>query len=68
MTINVLQIPLAKFHDGNHAITHIGRLAKECVTNGEDTNANKSQYFSTTLWGKSASWFICYELTNLIAT
>lgn len=49
MTINVLQIPLAKFHDGNHAITHIGRLAKECVTNGEDTNANKSQYFSTTL-------------------
>ncbi len=33
---NVLQIPLPKFHDGNDAIIHIGKLAKICVTNGED--------------------------------
>jgi hypothetical protein len=41
MATNVLQIPLPKFHDGDDAITHIGRLAKLCVMNGEDTNAHK---------------------------
>jgi hypothetical protein len=35
---NVLQIPLPKFHDGNDAVTHITRLAKVCVSNGEDIN------------------------------
>jgi hypothetical protein len=38
---NVLRIPLPKFHDGDDAKTQIGRLAKICVTNGEDTNAHK---------------------------
>jgi hypothetical protein len=37
------------FHDGNDVITHIGRLAKARVMNGEDTNAQKLQYFPTTL-------------------
>ncbi len=46
---NVLQIPLPKFHDGNDAIIHIGRLAKVCVMNGEDIDAHKLQYFPTTL-------------------
>jgi hypothetical protein len=46
---NVLQIPLAKFHDGDDVITHIGRLAKVCVTNGEDIDAHKLQYFPATL-------------------
>jgi hypothetical protein len=36
---NILQIPLPKFHDGDDAITHIGRLTKICVMNGEDTDA-----------------------------
>jgi len=47
--MNVLQMPLTKFHDGNDAITHIGRLAKVCVKNGEDIDAHKLQYFPTTL-------------------
>jgi hypothetical protein len=46
---NVLRIALPKFHDGDDAVTHIGRFAKLCVTNGEDTNAHKLQYFPTTL-------------------
>ncbi len=66
--MNVLQMPLTKFHDGNDAITHIGRLAKVCVKNGEDIDAHKLQYFPTTLWGKSASWFICYEIANFATT
>jgi hypothetical protein len=38
---NVLQIPLPKFHDGDDAITQIGKLAKVCVTNGKDTDAHE---------------------------
>jgi hypothetical protein len=49
MAANILRIPLPKFHDGNDAVTHIRRLAKLGVTNGEDNNAHKLQYFSTTL-------------------
>jgi len=49
MVGNVLQIPLPKFHDGNDVIIHIEILAKVCVTNGEDIDAHKLQYFSTTL-------------------
>jgi hypothetical protein len=62
---NVLQIPLPKFHNGDDAVTHIRRLAKVCVTNGEDTNAHKLQYFPTTLRGKNVSLFTHYETTNL---
>jgi hypothetical protein len=38
---NVLQIPLPKFHDGDDAITQIGKLAKVCVTNAKDSDAHK---------------------------
>jgi hypothetical protein len=55
MATNVLQIPLPKFHDGDDAIIHIGRLAKICVTNVEDTNAHKLHYIPTTLRGKNVS-------------
>jgi hypothetical protein len=48
VVVNILGIPLPKFHDGD-GVTHIGRLAKVCVMNGEDTNAHKLQYFPTTL-------------------
>jgi hypothetical protein len=65
---NVLWIPLPKFHDGDDAITHIGRLTKVCVTNGEDIGAKKLQYFPTTLWGKSVGWFTRYEIANLAVT
>jgi hypothetical protein len=36
VAINVLQISLPKFHDGDDAITPIGILTKVCVTNGEN--------------------------------
>ncbi len=49
MAANVLWIPLPKFLDGDDVIIHIGTLAKVCVTNGEDINAHKLQYFLTTL-------------------
>jgi hypothetical protein len=68
MAINVLQIPLPKFHDGDDALTHIGRLTKACVTNGEDTDAHKLQSFPTTLQRKSVSWFTHFETANLVAT
>jgi hypothetical protein len=35
---------------------------------GDDTNAHKLQYFSTTLRRKSVSWFTRFETTNLVAT
>jgi hypothetical protein len=41
MVINILQIPLPKFHDGDDVITHIGRLAKICARNGDDNDAHK---------------------------
>jgi hypothetical protein len=48
MVRNVLRISLPKFHDGDDVVTHIERLAKVCVTNGEDIDAHKLQYFPTT--------------------
>jgi hypothetical protein len=68
VAINVLQIPLPKFHDGNGAIIHIRRLTKIYVMNGQDIDARKLQYFPTTLQGKNVSWFTCYETTNPVAT
>jgi hypothetical protein len=38
---NILQIPLPKFHYGDDVITHIGKLTKVCVMNGEDIDAHK---------------------------
>jgi hypothetical protein len=49
LVTNVLRILLPKFHDGDDVITHIGKLTKVCVTNGEDIDAHKLQYFPTTL-------------------
>jgi len=40
---NALQTPLPKFHDGNDAESHVGKLAKGCVMNDEDTDAHKLQ-------------------------
>ncbi len=40
---NALQTPLPKFHDGNDAKSHVGKLAKGCVMNDEDTDAHKLQ-------------------------
>jgi hypothetical protein len=68
VTPNILRIPFPKFDDGNDVVTHIGRLAKVCVMNGEDNDAHKLQYFPTTLQGKNANWFTYFETTNLVAT
>ncbi len=40
MATNVLQIPLPKFHAGDDALIHIGRLAKVHM-DGENTDAHK---------------------------
>jgi hypothetical protein len=43
--INVLHIQLLKYHDNNDLVIHIWQLTKVSVTNGEDTNDHKLQYF-----------------------
>jgi hypothetical protein len=41
---------------------------KVCVTNGEDTNRHKLQYFPNSLKGRTADWFGRYEIAQPIAT
>jgi hypothetical protein len=38
------------------------------VTNGEDINDHKLQYFPNSLRGRSIDWFAKYETTHPIAT
>ncbi len=68
MAINILRIPLPKFHDGDDVVTYIGRLTKVCVMHSEDIDVHKLQYFPKTLQGKSVSWFTCYEMAILATT
>jgi hypothetical protein len=52
---NVLKIQLLKHHDNKYPILHIRQLMKVCVTNGEDTNHHKLQYFPNSLKGRTAN-------------
>ncbi len=38
-----------KFHDGDEPLSHIRRLIKVCVTNNENTNLYRLQYFPNIL-------------------
>jgi hypothetical protein len=38
------------------------------VTNGEDINNHKLQYFPYSLRGRTVDWFVKYETTHLVAT
>jgi hypothetical protein len=46
---NVLKIQLPEYHDGDEPLSHIQQLTKVCVTNGENTNLHKLQYFPNIL-------------------
>ncbi len=39
--INVLRIKLPKYHNNENLVLHIWQLTKECVTNGEESDAHK---------------------------
>jgi hypothetical protein len=41
---------------------------KVCVTNGEDIDDHKLQYFPNSLKGRTIDWFATYETTHLTAT
>jgi hypothetical protein len=43
-------------------------LTKVCVTNGEDTNHHKLQYFPNSLRGRATNWFRKYETIHPIVT
>jgi hypothetical protein len=50
--VNVLCIQLLKYHDNDDPIIHIQQQSKVCVTNGEDINDHKLQYFPNSLTGR----------------
>jgi hypothetical protein len=43
-------------------------LTKVCVTNGEDIDPHKLQYFPNSLKGKIANWFGKYETAHSTTT
>jgi len=62
---NVLQIQVPKFHDNDDPISHLHQFTKVCVTNGENIEAHKLQYFPNTLKSRrTINWFAHYEITN----
>jgi hypothetical protein len=64
--VNVLHIQLPKYHDNDDFITHIWQLVKVCVTNGEDIDDHKLQYFPNFLRGKIVDRFTMYETAHLV--
>jgi hypothetical protein len=65
---NVLRIQLPKYHDNDDPIIHIQQLTKISVTNGENTNAHKLQFFLNSLTRRATNWFAKYETTHPMAT
>ncbi len=65
---NVLRIQLPKYHDEDEPLSHIRQLTKACVTNGENIDLHKLQYFPYILRGRVVSLFVWFETTNLVAT
>ncbi len=64
----VLCIQLPKCHDNDDIFIHIQQLTKVCVTNGENTNDHKLQYFPNSLRGKTIDWFAMYETIHPTVT
>ncbi len=52
---NVLCIQLLKYHDNDDPVIHIWQLTKVYVTNGENTNDHKLQYFPKKFRGRVAN-------------
>jgi len=69
IVLNVLQIQLLKYHNNDDPISHLHQFTKVCVTNGENIEAHKLQYFPNTLKSRRIiNWFAHYEITNLTST
>jgi hypothetical protein len=65
---NVLHIELSKYHDNDDHVIHIQQLTKVCVTNGEDIDDHKLQYFPNSLRGRTTDWFARYEMAHPAVT
>ncbi len=61
---NALCIQLPKYHNNEDLVLHIRHLTKMCMTNGENTNDHKLQYFPNSLKGRTVDWFKRYETTH----
>jgi hypothetical protein len=53
---NALQIQLPKYHDNKDLVLDIRQLTMVCVTNEEDIDHHKLQYFPTSLRRKVVNW------------
>lgn len=38
--INVLKVPIFKYHDGNDPMTHVKKLIEVCITNRENLDVH----------------------------
>lgn len=62
---NVLWIQLPKYHDNDDLASHIWQLTKVWMTNGENIEDHKLQYFPIFLKRRVAYWFSKYETMHL---
>ncbi len=58
---NALCIQLCKYHNNEDPILHIQHLTKVCMTNGENIDDHKLQYFPNSFRGRVVNWFGRYE-------
>jgi hypothetical protein len=65
---NVLCIQLLKYHDNDDLVIHIRKLTKVFVSNGEDIDDHKLQYFPNFFKGRAINWFARYEIIHLATT
>ncbi len=65
---NVLCIQLLKYHDNDDLVIHIQKLTKVFVSNGEDIDDHKLQYFPIFFRGRTINWFARYETIHLATT
>jgi len=66
--VDVLCIQLLKYHDNDDFIIYIQQLTKLCVTNEENMDDHKLQYFLNSFKRKAADWFSRYETIHPVAT
>jgi len=66
--VDVLRIQLLKYHDNDDLIIYIQQLIKVCVTNEENMDDHKVQYFFNSFKRKATDWFFKYEMIHPMAT
>jgi hypothetical protein len=49
-------------------MSHLQKLTKICVTNGNNIEDHKLQYFPNSLKGKVDNWFAKFEIARLATT